>query len=70
MNNIQIKNEVQDNAENTVKIIFSVTFDDGTAIGDGAIVITRAEWLSKNGNDKLTLIANRVSEKMLGTVQG
>jgi len=68
MNNIQIKNEIQDNNDNTVRLVFSVTFDGGVTISDGAVIITRSDWLEKNGNEKLKIIAQRVSEKMLETI--
>jgi len=67
MNNIQMKNEIPDTNNDTVKLAFSVTFDDGTSIGDGAIVISRADWLEMNGKQKLNKIADVVSTKMLGT---
>jgi len=67
MNNIQMKNEIPDTSNDTVKLAFSVTFDDGTSIGDGAIVISRADWLEMNGKQKLNKIADVVSTKMLGT---
>lgn len=67
MNNIQMKNEIPDTNNDTVKLAFSVTFDDGTSISDGAIVISRADWLDMNGKQKLTKIADVVSNKMLGT---
>lgn len=68
MNNIQIKNEIQDNNDNTVRLAFSVTFDGSVTISDGAVIITRSDWLEKNGNEKLKIIAQRVSEKMLETI--
>ena len=67
MNNIQMKNEIPDTSNDTVKLAFSVTFDDGTSIGDGAIVISRADWLNMTGQQKLTKIAEVVSTKMLST---
>lgn len=67
MNNIQMKNEIPDTNNDTVKLAFSVTFDDGTSISDGAIVISRADWLEMNGKQKLNKIADVVSTKMLGT---
>lgn len=67
MNNIQMKNEIPDTSNDTVKLAFSVTFDDGTSIGDGAIVISRADWLNMTGQQKLDKIADVVSTKMLGT---
>lgn len=70
MNNIQMKNEIPDSNADTVKLVFGITFDDGTSIGDGAIVITRAEWLNMTGKQKLDKIADVVSEKMLSTKVG
>lgn len=67
MNNIQMKNEVPDTSNDTVKLAFSVTFDDGTSIGDGAIVISIADWLEMTGQQKLVKIADVVSDKMLKT---
>ncbi|CBL92224.1 hypothetical protein GCM10025878_13910 [Leuconostoc gasicomitatum] len=67
MNNIQMKNEIPDNNNDTVKLVFSVTFDDGTAISDGAIVISRSDWLNMNGKNKLDKIADVISDKILGT---
>jgi len=67
MNNIQMKNEIPDTSNDTVKLAFSVTFDDGTSIGDGAIVISRADWLEMTGQQKLVKIADVVSDKMLKT---
>lgn len=67
MNNIQMKNEIPDTNNDTVKLAFSVTFDDGTSISDGAIVISRADWLNMTGQQKLAKIADVVSTKMLGT---
>ena len=67
MNNIQMKNEIPDTNNDTVKLAFSVTFDDGTNISDGAIVISRADWLNMTGQQKLTKIADVISTKMLGT---
>ena len=52
MNNIQMKNEIPDTSNDTVKLAFSVTFDDGTTISDGAIVISRADWLNMTGKQK------------------
>ncbi|MBZ5949271.1 hypothetical protein [Leuconostoc gasicomitatum] len=70
MNNIQMKNEIPDTSNDTVKLAFSVTFDDGTTISDGAIVISRAEWLNMTGKQKLDKIANVISEKILSTKVG
>ena len=67
MNNIQMKNEIPDNNNDTVKLAFSVTFDDGTSISDGAIRISRADWLNMTGQQKLEKIADVISAKMLGT---
>lgn len=67
MNNIQMKNEIPDTSNDTVKLAFSVTFDDGTSISDGAIVISRADWLNMTGQQKLAKIADVVSAKMLET---
>lgn len=67
MNNIQMKNEIPDTSNDTVKLAFSVTFDDGTTISDGAIVISRADWLNMTGQQKLVKIADVVSAKMLET---
>jgi len=70
MNNIQMKNEIPDTSNDTVKLAFSVTFDDGTTISDGAIVISRSEWLNMTGKQKLDKIANVISEKILSTKVG
>jgi len=70
MNNIQMKNEIPDTSNDTVKLAFSVTFDDGTTISDGAIVISRSEWLEYNGQQKLDKIAEIVSKNMLSTKVG
>jgi len=67
VNNIQMKNEIPDNNNDTVKLAFSVTFDEGTTISDGAIVISRADWLNMTGQEKLSKIADVISKKMLGT---
>lgn len=67
MNNIQMKNEIPDNSNDTVKLAFSVTFDDGTSISDGAIVISRSDWLNMTGQQKLEKIADVISDKMLST---
>ncbi|MFT9469685.1 hypothetical protein [Leuconostoc pseudomesenteroides] len=68
MNNIQIKNEIQDNNNSTVRLAFSITFDSGTTISDGVVTITRAEWLDMTGRQKLEKIANQVSIDMLSTI--
>lgn len=70
MNNIQMKNEIPDTSNDTVKLAFSVTFDDGTNISDGAIVISRTDWLNMTGKQKLDKIANVISEKILSTKVG
>lgn len=70
MNNIQMKNEIPDTSNDTVKLAFSVTFDDGTTISDGAIVIGRSDWLNMTGKQKLDNIANVISEKILSTKVG
>lgn len=70
MNNIQMKNEVPNNEDQTVKLIFGVTFADGTAIDNGTVVISRAEWLEYNGKQKLDKIAEIVSKNMLSTKTG
>ncbi|WP_251920637.1 hypothetical protein [Leuconostoc citreum] len=62
-----MKNEIPDNNNDTVKLAFSVTFDDGTTISDGAIVISRADWLNMTGQEKLSKIADVISKKMSGT---
>lgn len=67
MNNIQMKNEIPDANNDTVKLAFSITFDDGTSIGDGAIVISRDDWLNMTGQQKLEKIADTISQKMLET---
>lgn len=64
MNNIQIKNEIQDRNNDTVRLIFNVTFDSGVAINDGAVTISRADWLVKNGAEKIVLIAQEVTKNM------
>ncbi|MGO2908976.1 MAG: hypothetical protein ACTICO_08320 [Leuconostoc citreum] len=70
MNNIQMKNEVPNNEDQTVKLIFGVTFIDGTAIDNGTVVISRAEWLDYNGQQKLDRIAEIISKNMLSTKVG
>lgn len=69
MNNIQIKNEIQDRDNDTVRIVFSVTFDIGTSISDGAVTITKSEWLDMTGRQKLEKVANQVSADMLSTIK-
>lgn len=69
MNDIQIKNEIQDRDNNTVRVVFAVTFATGTSIGDGAITITKAEWLDMTGTQKLAKVANQVSTDMLSTLK-
>lgn len=64
MNDIQIKNEIQDRDNNTVRIVFAVTFATGTSISDGAITITKADWLVKSGAEKIVMVAQQVSENM------
>ena len=64
MNDIQIKNEIQDRDNDTVRLVFNVTFSDGTSISDGAVTITRADWLVKNGAEKIVMIAQQVSKNM------
>lgn len=70
MNNIQMKNEVPNNEDQTVKLIFGVTFTDGTTIDNGTVVISRSEWLEYNGQQKLDKIAEIVSKNMLSTNVG
>lgn len=62
-----MKNEIPDNDKNTVSLMFDVTFDSGVAIQNGTVVITKAEWLSMTGQDKLNAIAKDVSDAMLST---
>ena len=69
MNNIQIKNEIQDRDNDTVRLVFSITFDSGVSISDGAVTITKKEWLEQTGAQKLETIANQVSKAMLSTIQ-
>lgn len=68
MNNIQMKNEIPNNDDNTVKLVFDVTFDSGVSIQNGTVIITRADWLSMTGQQKLNTIAKDVSTAMLSTV--
>ena len=68
MNNIQMKNEIPDKDNDTVKLVFDVTFDSGVSIQNGTVVITRADWLSMTGQQKLNTIAKDVSTAMLSTV--
>ena len=63
-----MKNEIPDNNKDQVSLIFSVTFDNGVAIQNGTVVITKAEWLSMTGQDKLNAIAKDVSDAMLSTI--
>lgn len=69
MNNIQIKNEIQNPDNNTVRIVFGVTFAKGTSISDGAVTITKADWLDMTGRQKLEKVANQVSADMLSTIK-
>lgn len=64
MDNIWVKNEIQDSSTDTVRLIFSVTFSDGTSISDGSVTINRADWLVKNGAEKIVMIAQQVSKNM------
>lgn len=68
MNNIQMKNEIPDNDNNTVKLVFDVTFDSGISIQTGTVIITRADWLSMTGQEKLNTIAKDMSSALLSTV--
>ena len=70
MNNIQMKNEIPDKENQTVKLVFGVTFDSGTAIETGAVVISRADWLNMTGQQKLDRIADEISKSMLSTKTG
>ncbi|MCP1275507.1 hypothetical protein [Leuconostoc citreum] len=69
MNNIQIKNEIQNPDNNTVRIVFEVTFATGTSISDGAVTITKSEWLDMTGRQKLEKVANQLSADMLSTIK-
>ncbi|WP_349625744.1 hypothetical protein [Leuconostoc citreum] len=69
MNDIQIKNEIQDRDNDTVRLVFAVTFATGTSISDGAVTITKAEWLDMTGRQKLENVANQVSADMLSTIK-
>lgn len=68
MNNIQMKNEIPDKDNDTVKLVFDITFDSGISIQTGTVIITRAEWLVMNGQDKLNAIAKNISDAMLSTI--
>lgn len=68
MNNIQMKNEIPDKDKDTVSLVFDVTFDNGVAIQNGTVVITKSDWLNFTGREKLDKIANTVSEAMLSTI--
>jgi len=68
MNNIQMKNEIPDKDKDTVSLVFDVTFDNGVAIQNGTVVITKSDWLNFTGREKLDKIANAVSEAMLSTI--
>ena len=69
MNDIQIKNEIQDRDNDTVRLVFVVTFATGTSISDGAVTITKADWLDMTGRQKLEKVANQVSADMLSTIK-
>lgn len=68
MNNIQMKNEIPNKDNDTVKLVFDITFDSGISIQTGTVIITRAEWLTMNGQDKLNAIAKNISDAMLSTI--
>lgn len=68
MNNIQMKNETPDKDNDTVKLVFDVTFDSGVSIQTGTVIITRAEWLDMTGQQKLNAIAKDISDAMLSTI--
>lgn len=68
MNNIQMKNEIPDKDNDTVKLVFDVTFDSGVSIQTGTVIITRAEWLDMTGQQKLNAIAKDISDAMLSTI--
>lgn len=68
MNNIQMKNEIPDKDNDTVSLVFDITFDNGVSIQNGAVVITKSDWLNFTGQQKLDKIANAVSEAMLSTI--
>ena len=68
MNNIQMKNEIPDKDKDTVSLVFDVTFDNGVAIQNGTVVITKSDWLNFTGREKLDKIANTVSEAMLSPI--
>lgn len=65
MNNLQMKNEIPDTDKDTVKLIFDVTFSDGTHIENGMVIITRADWLNLTGTQKLDRIAKTMSDRLL-----
>jgi uncharacterized protein (UPF0261 family) len=69
MNNLQMKNEIPDNDKGTVKLVFDVTFSDGTHIENGSVIITKADWLDMTGRQKLEKVANQVSADMLSTIK-
>lgn len=68
MNNIQMKNEIPDKDNDTVGLVFDITFDNGVSIQNGTVVITKSDWLNFTGQQKLDKIANAVSEAMLSTI--
>lgn len=68
MNNIQMKNEIPDKDKDTVSLVFDVTFDNGVAIQNGTVVITKSAWLNSTGQQKLNKIAEEVSAAMLSTI--
>ncbi|QOY98402.1 hypothetical protein IRM63_03865 [Leuconostoc citreum] len=70
MNNIQMKNEIPDSHTQTVKLVFGVTFESGTSIETGTIVISRADWLNMTGQQKLDRISDEISKSMLSTKVG
>ena len=65
MNNLQMKNEIPDNDKGTVKLVFDVTFSDGTHIENGSVIITKSDWLNLTGTQKLDKIAQTVSDRLL-----
>lgn len=70
MNNIQMKNEIPDADTQTVKLVFGVTFESGTSIETGTVIISRADWLNMTGQQKLDRIADEISKSMLSTKVG
>jgi len=64
-----MKNEIPDNDKGTVKLVFDVTFSDGTHIENGSVIITKADWLDMTGRQKLEKVANQVSADMLSTIK-